>query len=349
MNERQCLYLKKKSGISKSGILNGNYDEKYLIGEYEYLYLGHSNDHMEREKGSSGGIGTALLKYLLEKNIVDGVIGVGFSSDDPLKCIYKLVNVVNDVLELAGSKYVYMGIGELGELIEKNHQLSLAVIAQPCHVQVLRVWQKKRFSNIKYIFSFFCGYNISPKATKYMTQKANIPHNDILSIEYRGGKYPGGFRVAGKSGSVVQFGKENYELIDLMFLLPHCHRCHFYMGEFADIVLGDAWVKEHENLTTIITRTQIGNKLLRNMYTERWLCLYELSKSELIKMHKHNLKYKKFGHGIFMKFLVWLFRDFCPSTLIPFHFLGKLSKYRRKFKIGISIPILKKIDFNSYR
>lgn len=317
-------------------VLRDNFDMTRLLGSYEKLYLGHSCDSNTRSNGSAGGVGTALLKHVLLENLVDGVVGVGFHETNPALPIYKTVFRPELVDTLSGSKYVYMSAVDLKKEVTAYADKRLAVVVQPCFVPLIRRWQKKN-PNIKYVFSFFCGYNKDIEATKYLVKKSGISHPSINHIEYRGGNYPGGFRVTSKTGKTIQFGKENYELVDLMFLRKECHHCPYYMGEFADIALGDAWLKDHSNMTAIISRNHIGTELLLSCVEKNKISLYSLQAQDLVKMHWHNLKYKKYGHGLLLKALVHFFRDIVPHPLVPFVFLGKVSKARRKFKMGISI------------
>lgn len=319
------------------------YDSKILLDDYESLYLGKSTDHETRQRGSSGGVATELFSHLLDKGKVDGVISVKMCPHKSVP-IYGLATSSQELKDFTGSKYAYLPFIELRDLLVANQDMeSLAVIVQPCHVNVVRSLQKKKFKNIKYVFSFFCGYNIGREATSYLINKTNVDSKDIEQINYRGGDYPGGFEVIKKNGDSVRFGKESYELVDIMFLLKGCHRCPFYMGENADIVFGDAWLKEHKNLTAVIARTDHGEKTLRELYLDKKIVLYHLREHDLVKMHWHNLKYKKYGHSLFLKVIVFIFRDFLPSWSIPFSLMSRISKIRRKFKIGITINELEEV------
>ncbi|MGM0519935.1 MAG: Coenzyme F420 hydrogenase/dehydrogenase, beta subunit C-terminal domain [Campylobacterota bacterium] len=302
-----------------------------MLDSYQKAFVGYSNNITTRLSGSSGGIGTEMFQYLLEYNLVDGVIGVGYDENDPTKSIYKYIDKASDVSKLTGSKYLFMGYKELVEIIEMYKDKNIAVIAQPCFTKSIR----KKYNHIQYIFSFFCGYNITKNATNYLIKKSNIQKENIQNISYRGGNYPGGFTIYEKNGNKKTFGKQYYELVDLLFLRKGCNACGYYISADADIVLGDAWLKNVKSSTLILVNTNMGDKLLKKMFDNKKVTLSNISKDDIWNMHKHNIKYKKYGHSKKMAFIVKLFNNTFAQKFAPFYILGLVSKVRRVFAIGI--------------
>jgi coenzyme F420-reducing hydrogenase beta subunit len=300
-------------------------------------FIGYSNDGTVRSNGSSGGIGTEIFRVLLQKNLVDAVIGVEMNEKDPLKPRYTLIKDTKELKRLSGSKYVYMPLKELKALIEAHKDLRLAVICPPCFSSYV----KKNYAHTKYLISFFCGYNKSYDATEYLIQKTGIPAKNIQRINYRGGEYPGGFTVHAKDGKIKSLKKENYELVDLMFLRKGCHECGFFICDTADIVIGDAWLNQLKNATAIVINSKKGDALIRTLFDERAVTLFGLTKAAIKRMHAHNIRYKTEGHSKIMKFLVRFFGSTAAKKFVPFHLMGLLSKIRRFFKVGIDIPLQK--------
>ncbi len=323
---------KTRRGANKS-------DSLYLISEYKDLYVGFSSDKFHRQKGSSGGVGTEISSYLLEKKEIETVIGVGFSQRFPYRPEYQAVNEAREVNKISGSKYIYMKLSPLIRLIESNKEKKTAVFVQPCFVNAVRKMQKIKYKNIKYIISFFCGYNVTEEATAYLIGKAKANHLDIAEISYRWGEYPGGFMVKTKQGKIINFGKECYEIVDLMFLRNGCKKCSLYMGEGADIVLGDAWIRTLKNASVMIARNKVGLDLIKKMKRENQIKLFKIKEQELIQMHWHNLKYKKYGMGFFLNLGHQVLKTKIAKRMAPFRFLMFLSKIRRKFVIGIDIEL----------
>ncbi len=302
-----------------------------IIPKYENLFVGYSNNIENRNVGSSGGVGTAILQYLLETGEVNAVIGVGFDQQDRTKCVYKIIEDVLQIRELAGSKYVYMKLQPLLDLIKKNREKRLAVVVEPCFVKII----KKLFPNCVYVFSFLCGYNITSEATDYLIKKAQVEKKDIRAIDYRGGEYPGGFTVHLKNGTSRYFAKEHWELVDLLFLDKTCGRCKVFISLDADIVLGDAWIKNLKKSTLLIANTTQGNELLSAMYKMHYLTLYDITREDVIKMHTHNLKFKTFGHSFIMKWVVRIFNNRVAQKIAPLSLFAFASRIRRALMVGI--------------
>jgi len=323
----------RKRSFSKS------YDSRYLVSDYQKLCIGFSLDPAHRQMGSSGGVGTEISGFLLENNRVKTVIGVGFSQDCPYLPEYQAVRNAEDARKISGSKYVFMGFEPLKRLIDLEKENETAVFLQPCFVRAVRQMQKNGYTNIKYIISFFCGYNITGDATEYLIKKAGIKKENIDEMAYRWGEYPGGFMVRTKDDRVVRFGKECYELVDLMFLRKGCKKCSLYMGEGADIVLGDAWINSLKNASVVIARTDAGAELIERMKQENKIKLYGIKEQELVHMHWHNLKYKKYGMGFFLNLLHQIVKTKAIRSLIPFRLLMFLSRQRRKWTIGIDVDL----------
>ena len=303
-----------------------------MLEHYKKAFVGYSNSLVTRMHGSSGGVGTEIFEYLLETKEVDGVIGVGYDETDVTKSIYKYIDKASRVKELMGSKYLFMGYKELINLIEIHKDKKLAVIAQPCFIKAIR----RRYPSLKYVLSFFCGYNIAEDATSYLMKKSKVDSNDVSAISYRGGKYPGGFTIYKKDGVNKTFGKQYYELVDLLFLRKGCNACGHYISGEADIVLGDAWLKNIKNSTLILANTDVGDSLLKGMFNENRLTLSHITKDNIYRMHKHNIKYKQFGHSKKMSYVIKLFNNKFAQKFAPFHLLGFVSKVRRFFAIGIT-------------
>jgi len=327
--------------FSKDTLLGklGKYDSNFLISPYQRLFIGYSNNNQHRHIGSSGGIGSELACFVLEKGLVDLVIGVGFSKCDPTLPEYQVIDCQEDVDKLSGSKYVYMKFEPLAKLLALYNKKSVAVFVQPCFVKAIRSFQRNKYPNIKYVFSFFCGYNITYEGTEYLIRKTNFRKQEIDRMEYRWGEYPGGFMAKSKDGKIATFGKECYELIDLMFLRKGCKNCSYYMGEGADVALGDAWLKNLKQSSIVITRSDAGTKVIKDMCSARKITLYHLNKIDLIKMHYHNLRFKKYGLSSFLAFLHILLKSVLAKKFVPFKLMMLLSRVRRKFAIGVNVSL----------
>lgn len=339
----------------RTDIDDGNYDAEFLLGSYLDLELARSVDRNIRGRAASGGVLTEVCASLLETGEVDAVVHVGHAEDDPVTPRVVVSRTREELLARSGSVYCYVPPKEylqIGKLVDLDR---VAVICQPCLVPMIRHiqsrgWKANEKLEVSYVFSFFCGYNMTHEATRFLLRKAGVRTEDVEWIRYRHGEYPGGFAVKAKAGTSsgggagreVRFGKEAYEYLNLAFVRRGCYRCSLYMGDGADLSCGDAWLREHRNLTSILVRTEAGQKAMNaamNAAAGR-LERFELPEQTLLHMHLHNLVYKKYGNSLFLRALAAFFQDFLPPAMAPFRLLSWLSRQRRKRKIGVSLPRL---------
>jgi len=59
-------------------------DSSHLWGRRTGIYVAYANDKRVRYKASSGGVLTQLCCYLLDQNLVDGILHIGKDVNDPI-------------------------------------------------------------------------------------------------------------------------------------------------------------------------------------------------------------------------------------------------------------------------
>ena len=146
------------------------------------------------------------------------------------------------------------------------------------------------------MIGLFCGFNLSISATDYLIKKLGINKEEIDSLEYRGGKWPGGFLVRMKDGSKKFLEKDCYSFIFPLFIPDRCLYCTDLTSELADISVGDYWLKEGWSM--IIVRSKRGEDILKSTNS---IDMEEVSYEDMLKSHGHLFRYKKKGSSIRMK------------------------------------------------
>lgn len=298
--------------------------EKFL-GVYKSLNVGYFKDRKIRNIGSSGGVVTSLLIKALNSKLINGAVVVGMKKEEPWKPEVKVTKTKKEILETAGSKYVLIPIGDILNVIDKNRKSKLAVVGLPCHIEAIRKLQgQKRYKNVNLLIGLFCGYNMPFEATEFLIKKLKVKHANIAKLEYRGGKYPGGFLITTKDGKRKFLPKHYYDFINLMFVSKGCLHCKDFTNELADISVGDTY--GYDNCSLVITRTNIGKRIIEKCKDA--IGLTPIPEKEVLKMHWHNIKHKKHGDSIAFKAIRNSLKIFGGIT--PFKFLGFLAKLRRK-------------------
>jgi coenzyme F420 hydrogenase subunit beta len=119
-------------------------------------------------------------------------------------------------------------------------------------------------------YRFFCGGVPSVKGTEKILERLDVPLSNVDSVKYRGNGWPGKATALLKDGTKRQMSYESaWGNILNKHLQFRWKICPDGIGEFADIVCGDAWYatesgkpdfSEHPGRSLVITRTESGKR-----------------------------------------------------------------------------------------
>jgi coenzyme F420 hydrogenase subunit beta len=265
------------------------------IGSYNNIYKGYSTNKILRNKASSGGVATAVLEFLLRKKIIDGAIVVGSKDKNNFNSEALLANNKSTILEASQSKYITIPTNKLLKNI-KNKKGRFAFMGLPCQIQGVRKAEKNNTelkSKIVIHIGLFCGFNLYPDATLFLLNKLGIAIDDVETLDYRGGTEQTGFHVVCKNGEDSFIKKHAYTFLNLFYSPARCWKCYDLTSEFADISVGDAWEKDNEGWSRIITRNKISDNLIENMVRDGSIQIEESDKKDIQNTQSHLIKYKK--------------------------------------------------------
>jgi coenzyme F420 hydrogenase subunit beta len=279
----------------------------YANGFFTKLYVGRTIDENILIKASSGGAVTQLLDFLLNENIIQGAIVTISDSEKPWKAKPILAKTSEEILESAQSKYSVSPVNSLLKDIE-NFDGKLAYVGLPCHIHGLKkaISLKRNLKdNIYLIIGLLCSTNITEVATKDMLWASKINERDVKKIEFRKGDWPGKISVTLKDGKQKELHHLSHKEGAYVFLahLYPCYRCLYCIdvsSEFADISVGDPWIKDEKGnykysggWSLIIERTDKGKEILSQIKSKDKLILNQIPKTELIKSNKAVVYTKK--------------------------------------------------------
>lgn len=267
-----------------------------IWGDYQSLSIGYSNDENVRHIGSSGGVISALLIYLLEEKIIDGVIHIGVNENKPLINEIKFSTTVSEILNNSGSRYSPSApLININEFLEQSKKY--AFVGKPCDVAALKMYAKQDQrvnEKIKYTFSFFCAGVPSMEGTRKILEKFEVKENEVKSFRYRGEGWPGYTKIVTKDNRSFKMSyDDSWGKILNRHLQRRCKICIDGIGEFADIACGDAWYgdekgypkfDEKKGRSIIISRNSNSERLLQHavekgyLTIEKQLAIEELEK-----------------------------------------------------------------------
>jgi len=315
-------------------------------GPYLNVSTGYAADANIRYKGSSGGVVSALLIYLLETGFVDSVLQIGTSSVNPLYNEVKISRCREDVLSCAGSRYSPSApLVTIGEVL--NHTDRFAFVGKPCDVAALR--QLEQYDNrvqerIVVMLSFMCAGVPSLYGTEEVLKHFGAEPNQVASFKYRGDGWPGFTKAVMKDGTEYQMNyEESWGKILNRHLQLRCKICPDGTGEFADIVGADAWVgrddgypdfTEHEGMSLVIARTERGRKIFDSsvksgtLIKEASLTINEIKK---IQPYQANRKQTLFSRLVAMKIVMHKFPNYDWSSIVRAAIYGGMLIQLRSF------------------
>lgn len=252
-----------------------------IFGRYQQAWQGWALDKTLRNRGASGGVLTALTKWLLESGQASSIVGSRGSKNEPLRTEPLLITDPQQATLLAGSRYA-----PVANLDEPSSTHADALVLKPCEASALaqyHSWRGTPKQEIPVVLSFFCAGTPSQRATEDLVETLGFDKSNVEEIRYRGLGCPGRFRVRSKDGTERTTSYDESWGHHLgRDLQTRCKICVDGTGSHADIAVGDFWptdplgypiFDESEGNSVIIGRTARGRDLLLKAFEARVIAL----------------------------------------------------------------------------
>ena len=284
-------------------------------GVFLKAFLGYATDRAVRESATSGGIGTGLPQYLVESGKVRGAFAVVPDDAHPWKPRAIIARTRQDFARAALSKYPACSMNHLFRQIDRDPG-PFVFTGLPCHVHGLRKMaelNKKIADQVALVIGLVCHSCLDHQALRDIFDIYRIDGKNIAKVEYRGGKLPGYIRALTGKGEWVylpypHLGPDYYrpnakECLTLFFKFhspSRCRLCIDAMAEFADISVGDPWVKGWEaerklrgGYSFIIARTGRGLRVLEEAQRAGAITLEPVSDDRVLTSHRPMVHFKR--------------------------------------------------------
>jgi len=287
----------------------GKYPENWLIGNLKKVYIGFSRNDEIRMKGTSGGIITQIVLYLLEKDLIKGAVVLKHGIPKPWLAKSFIATTRKEIIEASQSVYAPIAVNEILSSLS-SFDGPLAFVGLPDQVASIRQLQTLKHpsvKNIQYVLGPYVGINMYATAVLKFAHTKGIKDSSLIKdVRYRDGEWPGYLRITLDNGKTIKAEKFYYN-----YLLPfYITRSTLYSIDFAndltDISVGDAWSPKYEKLgkgfAVVIGRNEKAVDLLSKMKSEGYLELEEKDPEEILNMHGHMFDFKKRGAFVRMRF-----------------------------------------------
>lgn len=217
-----------------------------------------ARDEEIAEKGECGGAVSALFKYLLDQDLVDGVLTL-IRGDDVYDGIPTLLENSEDIVETCGS--LHCAPTMFGDLISKHlDDIRLAVSVKPCDAMAIKELEKRHQINPDNIYKIGlnCGGTVMPiTARKMIEMFYDVDPTDVVAEEIDKGKFI--IKLADGTHKSVEID----ELEEKGFgRRGNCQRCELKIPRNADLACGN-WGAE-PGWTFIEVNTEKGKNLVEN-------------------------------------------------------------------------------------
>ena len=243
-------------------------------------FQGYARDPFLREKGSSGGLVTAIAVHLLEHNMVDAVLVTGDDPENPFTPRPFWAENADQLRSARGSKYTPVPLMTAFKTIP-DHVRQIAVVGLPCHLWGLELLEKSHFlegRNIRFRLGLFCGRTPVSHGLSFLLKELKVDKKRIRRIRYRGGGWPGGMRVETDQGDICISLDQFWGLLGASYYHSrHCLLCPDFFSHLADISFGDAWLKrfrtDQTGRSVCLARSVSGLQYLKKLDQEGYLNL----------------------------------------------------------------------------
>jgi len=240
-----------------------------IFGNYFSVWQGFATEPEVRISGSSGGVLSAIQMFMFDQSINTQIIAVGSSEVAPTHSVPVTIESKAKVMKSAGSRYA-----PSATLEQNSDDSTTVIVGKPCEIMAnVAQHSKGRGSrNEPLRLSFYCAGVPSQQATSKILSSFDVDEKDVIQVDYRGGGWPGRFRVQTTNGDRHEMTyEESWGSFLGRNVQRRCKICPDGCGEFSDITVGDFWEADESGYpifddglgnSVVLARTRRGHETL---------------------------------------------------------------------------------------
>lgn len=269
-------------------------------------YIGYSKDEGIRYSSASGGVGTTIIKYLLESREFGTSMTFVFNSKE---CKYE-PRLIHNFSEYNNCGSIYQDTDTIGFIKQNKSKIKngIVVTCMPCQVRPIRSILSRNNIN-HFIISLCCSGQTTTQGTWFYYKLLGIRKGDVANLQYRGKGWPSGIQIRLKNGELIK--RDNYTFPwttmheSLLFRPRRCLSCNIKTSKEADVSLADPWLKDYIGKdkigNTLVICNTYGREVIFEMLHNNLLKLKEVDETTYLKsqLGTVELKYKANQYKIF--------------------------------------------------
>lgn len=258
-----------------------------LIGPVVGTYVGRALAPRDFEGAASGGVASALTRFLLESGAVQGVMTASVSiKEGHLAPEAVFATDTEQLLPCRNSLNFSFQLGTIGPFtfrdlvafLESNPAARVAVVGLHCHLRSLTSMLERHGIERDRVLmiGLFCSHAPDPRLLDDVFRRVGADMTKAVGFQLKTGGVGADGRLHATStvtyadGSTKVFKLTEYTILKNLWFDAdrRCLLCTDMFAEEADISLGDAWYPEirqepHKH-NTVVSRTAWGDEVLRS-------------------------------------------------------------------------------------
>lgn len=229
--------------------------------------VARAKDPIVQERGTDGGVVTAILLHLLETGRINGAIVSKNTKTGRVPC---LATSKEEILDSAGTHFeVSPGMANFADEystfspsikalkeMRKEGVEKIAFVGTPCQINTIRKMEALGIvpaDSIEFCLGLFCAghFIFHDKEFHQIEKKYGFKYRDIESLNIKTD-----FILNLESGEQIIIPLEQLDIVKR----TACNLCNDFSAEYADIAFGGLGAEK--GFTTIVTRTPLGRAVL---------------------------------------------------------------------------------------
>ena len=279
-----------------------------ITGVVRQAVISYANDDEVRERGTSGGLVTQILVYLLETGKIDGALVLGSKhSDGAWQQNSYIARSAEEIKQATKSKYMVTPFLRPLEEIERVDG-RYAVVGLPCYLHAVKKYQRvssKLRKRIVLTIGLFCNAAFRPELPQDLCRLANKPDEDLQQLYFREGDWPGGMITEFKNEPPfpvlgLEDMRDEFNMLKALYTAPRCNMCIDYTAEYADISVGDPWLRNpqgqllyEDHRSVALVRNQVGNDVMAQARQAGYLTVSDLPLAEFMVNFEQLARFKR--------------------------------------------------------
>ncbi|MBD3373924.1 4Fe-4S dicluster domain-containing protein [candidate division KSB1 bacterium] len=280
-------------------------DSETFDGYVSHTFVGHASDKQIRQGGAGGGVITALLADLLDRNIVQGCIVTRMKPDKPWHGEAFIARNSKDLLASQQSKYIIIPLNAVLQEIKKEPGI-FAYAGLPCHIHGLRLFEREQpkwREKIRVVIGLFCASALEPYVAEEMLECRGIDKKSLKNFHFRGGEWPGRHRAILNNKQIKNLHYSNFKdgainYLTYLYSPFRCQTCIDGASEFSDISVSDAWTRNEQgqylfqSQSKLLVRTSRGLEVIQDAIESGALIASDVTQNQHYQTHRLHTRKK---------------------------------------------------------